>query len=77
MSGRGNDPIHIVHKRPIPPTGAIGATVALTGKINFVRNNSGRSVSCRKPQYTIKVKTWTGPECSRKLRLPDFKTLVA
>jgi hypothetical protein len=34
MSGRGNDPIHIVHKRPIPTTGAIGAAVAPTGKIN-------------------------------------------
>ena len=34
MSGGGNDPIHVVHRRPISPTGTIEATVTLTGIIN-------------------------------------------
>jgi hypothetical protein len=33
MPSHGNDPIHIVQKRPIPPIGTIGTAVALTGKM--------------------------------------------
>jgi hypothetical protein len=31
--------------------------------------------SYMKKGKTISLKTWTGPEGSRRLRLPDFKTM--
>jgi hypothetical protein len=46
-------------------------------KIRFFKNFSN---ICLENQYSLKGKaiplqTWTGPNVSRRLRLPDFKTI--
>ena len=42
------------------------ATAWLLFLIEYVQNNEGRA---------IPLQAWTGPKCSRRMRLPDFKTV--
>jgi hypothetical protein len=42
------------------------ATIMLSRQSNITRIKKGKA---------IPLQAWTGPEVSRKLRLPDFKTI--
>jgi len=44
----------------------------LDGYVNAVQNSPATSSRCGK---AIPLQAWTGPEGSRTLRLPDFKTI--
>jgi hypothetical protein len=42
--------------------------------ISHITNKSGYNTLCKKSK-AIPLQAWTGPEGSRRLRLPDFKTI--
>ena len=57
-----------------------GISGALAGMSNSNRDGWSPQYAVSVPVYIISHKAiplevWTGPECSRRLRLPDFKTI--
>jgi hypothetical protein len=62
--------LEIVHYKTLRP--AENLKLLITDKLNTNKINIGKDKGKGK---AIPLQAWAGPECSRRLRFPDFKTI--